>query len=337
MDSEIIFSVIMPTYNSEKTIGRALRSIRMQDLPQNEIEILVIDGGSTDRTIEIANKYNALIFYNPNRMPEYAKRIGFSKARGRWAVLQDSDEVLTEVSQLKRRKNFLLNNIKVYCMVMDKYIPGKKCGVACSYINIAGDPFSYVIYGMSNSRVDANRKYLKRSDETGNVYFYAKDDIVPIGDGGTLTVDIKKAKELFGEEYYSQEFAVSIFSRMVEYTGYVGCIPEDNIVHYSSAKFRNYLKKLRFRIYTNLNDIKQSGYSTRCKNNKVLRRRKYLFVLYVVSGIAPIIDSARMCVQFRRVELLLHFVYTYYVAFQLVLGIVRKALGVPRKEKSYGK
>ncbi len=337
MDNEISFSIIMPTFNSEATIAKALRSIRMQDLPQSEIEILVIDGGSTDKTVEIVQRYNAIVLNNPDRMPEYAKRIGFSKARGHWVVMQDSDEVFTDKSQLRKRKEFFLRNSNAYCLMMDRYISGEGCGVACTYVNVAGDPFSYVVYGLSDSRIKANRRYLRSSDRNGNLYFYTKDDIIPIGDGGTATVDVIKARELFGEEYYTQEFAVSIFYRMVEHTGYVGCIPGDNIVHYSMAKFRNYLKKLRFRVYTNLSDVKQSGYSTRCKNNHALSRRRYLFILYVVSVIAPVIDSVRMCVRFGRIELLLHFVYTYYVALQLVIGIVRKVLRVQEKEESYGK
>ena len=44
--SNPFFSIIMPTYNSELTIEMALKSIRMQDLPEEQIEILVIDGGS---------------------------------------------------------------------------------------------------------------------------------------------------------------------------------------------------------------------------------------------------------------------------------------------------
>lgn len=337
MDKDIFFSIIMPTYNSESTIERALRSIRMQDLDAEEIEILVIDGGSTDQTIEIAQKYGAIIFDNPDHVPEYAKRIGFSKAKGHWAIMQDSDEILTETSQLRKRKELFEKNPNVYCLVLDKYIPGEHCGVACAYVNWFGDPFSYVVYGLSDSRVKDNKKYLCKSDGAGNIYVYTKNDIIPIGDGGTTTIDIHKAQELFGEEYYTQEFAVSIFYRMVERTGYVGCIPEDSVIHYSRADFKGYLKKLRFRVYTNLNDVKQSGYSVRSRNNRVLKKRKYLFILYVASVIAPIIDSVKMCIRYKRIELLLHFAYTYYVVFQIAIGIIGKALGIQRKEKSYGR
>ena len=54
MEKEIFFTIVMPTYNSERTIEKALKSIRDQKFDQNQIEILVIDGGSTGRAIENA-------------------------------------------------------------------------------------------------------------------------------------------------------------------------------------------------------------------------------------------------------------------------------------------
>lgn len=334
---EILFSIIMPTYNSEDTIEMALQSIRMQDLPKESIEILVIDGGSTDKTLEIAQQYDATILENPKRFPEYAKRIGFKEAKGRWIVMEDSDEVLTDKSQLRKRKEFFEQNTQVYCLILDKYIPGDNCGIACSYVNWFGDPFSYVIYNLSDSRVRSNRKNLRQISDTGNVYFYNADDIIPIGDGGTTTIDIKKAKELFGEEYYTQEFAVSIFYNMVNSTQYVGCIPKDNIIHYSVAGFKAYLKKLRFRVNTNLNEVEQSGYSVRAGKNTKLRNRKIVFILYVMTILLPLVDSIRMAIKYKRPSLLLHFVYTYYVVITIAVEVIKKILGIHSKNVSYGK
>lgn len=327
----------MPTYNSEDTIELALQSIRNQDLPQESIEILVIDGGSTDRTLEIASKYHAVIIDNPQKFPEYAKRIGFGKAKGHWIVMQDSDEVLTDVSQLRKRKEFFESTPNVYCLILDKYIPGKGCGIACPYVNWFGDPFSYVIYKLSDSRIRSNKRYLQSSTNKGNIYFYENDDVIPIGDGGTTTIDVVKAKEIFGEEYYSQEFAVSIFYNMVEQTHYVGCIPEDNVIHYSVASFSAYLKKLRFRINTNLNEVEQSGYSIRAGKNKKLRNRKILFILYVMTIILPLIDAIRMCFKYKKPSLLLHFVYTYFVTVMIVWEAAKKVLHIKKKEYKYGK
>ena len=338
MLDKISFSIIMPTYNSEKTIEKALRSVRMQDLPQEEIEILVIDGGSTDATISIAQRYEAVILDNPDKLPEYAKRIGFEQARGRWIVMLDSDEVLTSKSQLRCRKQLFEDNPNLHCIMLDKYVPGENCGIACTYATWVGDPFNYIIYGVaSQSKVEKNKRYLEKETVHGNIYRYKKEDIIPIGDGGSTTIDIQKAKQIFGEEYYSQEFAASAFGRMVMETGCAGCIPDDKLIHYSRTQLKSYLKKLRFRVYANLHDIKQSGYSNRAEGNSILQKKKYLYVIYTLSIIAPLVDSIRMVIKYRKPSMVLHFAYTYWVAFCIVYELCKKILHQEHKVESYGK
>lgn len=106
MEEKYIFSIIMPTLNSERTIEKVLKSIRNQDFPQEKIELLVIDGGSTDKTVDIAKRYNAKVLKNPKKVPEAAKQIGMIHARGTWIIEQDSDEEYSDIEQLKKRYLF---------------------------------------------------------------------------------------------------------------------------------------------------------------------------------------------------------------------------------------
>ena len=50
MSNKKLVSVIIPTYNQEKFIGRCIRSLLAQSLNKENFEIIVIDDGSTDRT-----------------------------------------------------------------------------------------------------------------------------------------------------------------------------------------------------------------------------------------------------------------------------------------------
>jgi len=52
-----LISVVVPTYNEEKCIGRALHYLSHQTLPRGAYEIIVVDGHSRDRTVEIAEKH----------------------------------------------------------------------------------------------------------------------------------------------------------------------------------------------------------------------------------------------------------------------------------------
>lgn len=294
MEKEIFFTIVMPAYNSERTIEKALKSIRDQKFDQNQIEILVIDGGSTDRTIEIAKRFGAVIVPNEERVPEAAKRLGYWYAKGTWIIKQDSDEVYVTDTQLMRKKRFIEKNPDVYCLLSDKLLAGKKCGISCAYLNYCGDPFSYIVYNLRGSVVSQNRQYLIRRSKYGNVYQYQKGDPYPIGDGGCTAFHIKKFREWFGDLYDSQEYVNLSTQKIIDKTGLLGCIPEDNIYHYSKADFKTYLRKVRFKIHFNLNGTNALGYAAKAESGKYYSRRKWLFVLYAVSVLFPVLDSFRM-------------------------------------------
>ena len=333
---KIDITIVMPTLNSEKTIEHTLKSIRGQTIDQKTVEILVIDGGSTDNTVNIAKKYGAVVLDNPDKIPETAKRIGFSYAHGEYIVMQDSDEVWHRKNQLAKRLQFFAKNPDVFCLVTDKLVPGRGCGLSCAYLNMVADPFSYIIYQKKYSTAQQNKKYLIRESEYGNVYQYKMEDIAPIGDGGCTMINLKKAKAIYGDKVTSQEFATSIFIQMINATHKVGIIPDDNITHYSTASFRSFLKKLRFRIHINLNDVEKSGYESRARYCKKLQYRKLLFVFYALSVVGPVWDSVRLSVQYGRPSFLLHFVYTYYVCVVACAEVVMKKMGVSGSY-SYGK
>lgn len=58
-------SILIPTLNAASVLEKCLRSITTQDYLKDKIEIIIADGGSTDKTLEIARKYGAKIYKNP--------------------------------------------------------------------------------------------------------------------------------------------------------------------------------------------------------------------------------------------------------------------------------
>lgn len=96
MEDKPLVSVVIPTFNSEKYIEKCLQSIRNQTY--ENIEIIVVDKSSEDRTVEIAKRYMAKIFrfeYVADQTTQIQRNIGISKAEGEYLFSMDSDFELT--------------------------------------------------------------------------------------------------------------------------------------------------------------------------------------------------------------------------------------------------
>jgi glycosyltransferase involved in cell wall biosynthesis len=85
------FSVIIPAKNEQKYLGHCLQSLSQLDYPREAYEVLVIDNGSTDNTVEIANQYEAQVFVRPELTIAGLRNFGASHAQGRFLVFLDAD------------------------------------------------------------------------------------------------------------------------------------------------------------------------------------------------------------------------------------------------------
>ncbi len=130
-NGNIVFSVILPTYNRSYCISDAIDSILNQTF--NSYEIIVIDDGSKDDTKEVLEKYNKKIkyLYQNNNGVSAARNFGISKSTGKYLAFIDSDDLWTK-EHLENHYNFLEKNIEYalsynYAKVID-FKTGKSSG-----------------------------------------------------------------------------------------------------------------------------------------------------------------------------------------------------------------
>lgn len=89
-------SIIVPCYNERATIGVLLEALAQQDFPKEDMEVLVVDGGSTDGTLEVVKDYQRRVPYtlrlipNPRRIIPAALNQGIAHARGRVLLRLDA-------------------------------------------------------------------------------------------------------------------------------------------------------------------------------------------------------------------------------------------------------
>lgn len=98
MKSQASVTFCMISLNDETIIEDCLKSIRLQDFDQDKIDILLVDGGSTDQTLSIANKYNANVIYRPDlkEKPSIRGGIALRTPRTDYIVFFSADNRLVE-------------------------------------------------------------------------------------------------------------------------------------------------------------------------------------------------------------------------------------------------
>lgn len=92
-------SVIIPMFNSESTIIRTLTSVINQTVNKVDYEIIVVNDGSTDKSLKLVNNFAAKhsssiikIIDKENGGVSSARNVGLKAARGKWIALLDSDD-----------------------------------------------------------------------------------------------------------------------------------------------------------------------------------------------------------------------------------------------------
>jgi glycosyltransferase involved in cell wall biosynthesis len=87
----VILSVIIITHNEEANIGRTLASVQPL-IADGKGEIIIVDSGSTDRTVEIAKSFGAKVFIEEWKGYAAQKNSAIDKATGEWILTLDADE-----------------------------------------------------------------------------------------------------------------------------------------------------------------------------------------------------------------------------------------------------
>jgi len=87
-------TVLIDTYNHEQFIERAITSVLEQDMPLDDVEILVVDDGSTDRTPELVRRFEPRVRYlpKPNGGQASAFNLGIAHASGEFIAFLDGDD-----------------------------------------------------------------------------------------------------------------------------------------------------------------------------------------------------------------------------------------------------
>jgi len=132
-------SVIMTVYSGEKFLREAVDSILNQTF--EEFELIIIDDGSTDSTLQIINSYNdpriRLIENGQNRGQSYSRNKGIKESNGEYIAIMDADDIAYK-ERIQNQLDYLINNDADICFTWADLIDseGNVTGVKKTSANI---------------------------------------------------------------------------------------------------------------------------------------------------------------------------------------------------------
>ena len=124
----IAFSIVIVNYNMEAFLEDALQSVVLQDYPKDKVQLIVIDGASTDHSVDIIKKYNEYIDYwvsEPDKGQSDAFNKGFSHAKNEWLFWLNADDfllkdALKKISSMINQK--LKDDSKIHWFCFDNFV-----------------------------------------------------------------------------------------------------------------------------------------------------------------------------------------------------------------------
>jgi len=197
-------SIIVCTYNCEEFARRCFGSFAEQDYPKDKLELLALDGGSTDKTTEICKELGAKVIYNKEKLPEgkgRGKWLGFRKATGEIVIFVDSDNKPVQKDWIRQMVKPLIEDPEVNFAICRMEVAKEDIAVN-RYLSLIGtDPFAS--YNSIDSLLALEKLDLKDKGEyyiykitpenfiiTGGYYFAIKKEVLNKIGGYTQDTDV---------------------------------------------------------------------------------------------------------------------------------------------------
>ncbi len=342
-----LVSIVIATFNSAAKLPRTLDKLTAQVLPPGcKLEILVADGGSSDDTRSIAQRFGAHIIDNPRTVPGWAKFLGLHASRGRIVVFLDSDEVYAETCALSNMIAAFRENPEVHMVTTSGYRCPDGYPFINLYINEFGDPFSFFIYRLSKD----HRFYLptmrRRYQTVSDTDRYAVFDLSAARDYPLIemyamgaALDVEYFANEFPAQFHSEAEFSHAFNYFLSHSPRVAIAKHSDLYHYSADSLKGFVSKVNWRIRSNIffANLAAAGFSGRYKfQGRRTRLRKYAFLPYNLLILPLLLDTFYLTLSRRNPIYLWHFFLSLSTAFTILVYYALFLCGWRPVVRAYG-
>lgn len=212
-------SVVLPIRNEEKFIDRTLGLILDQDYPHDKLEVIIVDGQSTDRTIEIvkgiaARDNRVKLLNNPKQLSSSARNIGARAAQGDIISYIDG-HVYIDNNQLLRHTALLMMEKDVLALSRPQFLDTPDNDYFQQAVSLA-------------------RKSAFGHGLDSNIYSHQDDYVDPTSSGASYKKEIFEKVGYFDEEFDAAEDVE--FNYRVGQTGFKSFTSPKLVVYYYPRK-----------------------------------------------------------------------------------------------------
>ena len=315
-------SIITPTLNSARTIDEYFKAIKSQNY-RGEIEIVITDGGSTDKTLEIAKINGAKIYKNSLKTAEAGKALGVKNASGNIYAFIDSDNILEDSGWLRNLIKPLVEDKEIIASEPIRFTYRSSDFWLTRYFALIGmgDPLNLFIGSYDKYSYVSNRwtnLKLEQTKKDGYIKVKINKQIPTIGANGFLV-----KKEIFNKNTIGDYlFDVEIIEDLVQKSPIFVSKVNTGIAHLFSGDVGTFVRKQRRRIrdYLYYRQIKKRSGPT---NSSYIYFGIFKFVLSCFLFAPIVIQALNGYMRKKDIVWLFHIPACYITLFSYMYETIR--------------
>lgn len=322
---------VIPTLNSGRYLEACLNSISSQDYPSELVNILIVDGGSIDETLTIAQRYSATVLNNPLRTGEAAKAIGVRATDADLVAFVDSDNCLVGGDWLSKMLVPLEDQtiVSSECIYWDLEHPNLSfVDRYCALLGV-NDPLSFFL-GNYGRHSYLSRRWTDLPVEINNNGEYSTVRLLPdspiptMGANGYIVRRDPLISILEGDYLFDIDIVIQLAK-----TGHtkVARVPT-SIAHFFANSTRGFIRKTRRRasdyVYYSSRDLRAYPWQ------RLSKMRFAKFLLYTALIIPTMLQAVKGFTRHRDLAWFFHPVACLLTAYVYTHEAMKGMVGIKR-------
>lgn len=305
--------------NDAQRMERCLKSIRKQDYPKKLLDLVVVDDGSSDNTVQISRKYGARTYINPGGYIYKNWMIAVRKSKGEFFFPCETDHVLGGADFIKKMVLPMLKDDRIVASFTDERLAKDMHWTArfLCYATAQADPLLEFLFDkIENKIVEKHKGYsLCKFDEklqpAVRMFFRKRY--------------FKKTLNWKSDDYFDHDYVINCVRAGYPYFAYV---PFPGYFHYHSTSLKHLVTKRVRNIQKHfLPYYKNTEYVILDTGNKSQVFKLVLFVLYANTIILPTLRGIFRAIKFKDLVLLTEPIITISITDALLFAFIKDKQG----------